>query len=259
MKKNLFLTVLLISGFLISYFLDDILFSFNPDWSLWLPESPILWHITWLVLRLVPVAVVSFVILGKDTLNGLGINARFPKAFLFALLSTAPLFLGFVLFAEFSHETTFLKIFSNCISPGFYEELLVRSFLIGLLFRRFKWGFIPASLVGALFFGAWHIYQGSDWISSFFAFLVTALGSVWFGWLYIEWRYNVWFNVCLHVLMNLSWLMFNIEGGAAGNITANIFRAVTIVISIIVTLKIFSQKTGFIINKKTLWLNRTQQ
>ena len=67
MKKNLFLTVLLITGFLISYFLDDILFSFNPDWSLWLPESPFLWHTTWLAIRLVPVVIVSFVILGKDT------------------------------------------------------------------------------------------------------------------------------------------------------------------------------------------------
>ncbi len=258
-KNNLFSLFLLFAGFALSYFLDKIFYSINPNWAIWFPQNYLLRYLCILFLRLLPIVIVSTILFGKDALKKLGLNKKFPKAFLFAILFTLPLFAGFAIFENLNREITLVKIFTHSISPGFYEELLIRCFLIGLLFRHFKWGFIPASLMGALFFGSWHLYQGHDLISSFFAFLITAMGSVWFGWLYIEWRFNAWINISLHALMNFSWMLFNIDGGAAGNILSNIFRTITIITSIYITLKIFPLQKGFIINRKTLWINQSKQ
>ncbi|MFA9388621.1 MAG: lysostaphin resistance A-like protein [Prolixibacteraceae bacterium] len=257
MKRNIFFTALIIICFFTSYFASKILYAFDHNWAAFLPDNAFLWETTWLALRLLPVALVVLLFSRKAFFVDLGLNANFPKAFVFALLFTLPLFIGFSIFGDFNKDLTFQKIISSSIIPGFYEELLVRSFLIGLLFRKLKWGFVPASLFGAVFFGAWHIYQGHDLLSSMFAFLTTAAGSVWFGWLYLEWRSNAWINISLHVLMNFSWLLFTVEGGAAGNIMANIFRLLTIALSIFVTIRIQSMKKGFVVNRQTLWINST--
>ena len=256
MKRNLIFTALIIVSFITSYFASKILYAFDHNWAAYLPNTAFLWETTWLALRMLPVVLVTLFISKREIFTDLGLNANFLKAFLYALAFTSPLFIGFSIFGEFNHGVTFQKIISNCIYPGFFEEVLVRSFLIGLLFRKLRWGFVPASLFGALFFGAWHIYQGHDLHSSLFAFLATAAGSVWFGWLYLEWRSNAWINISLHVLMNLSWLLFSIEGGAAGNVLANVFRVVTVAVSIVVTLQIQSKKKGFVVNRETLWINK---
>lgn len=255
MKRNLVYTTLLLVGFIVSYFASKILYFFNPDWATYLPKNAFLWHTSWFVLRLLPVACIAALVSKKKILSDLGLNAKFLQPFLYALLFTMPLFVGLAIVGQVNSEFNFIKVFSNCIYPGIFEEILVRSFLIGLLFRRLKWGFIPASLLGALFFGAWHIYQGHDLLSSLFAFLVTGAGSIWFGWLYLEWRFNAWINICLHILMNFAWLLFSVEGGASGTIWANVFRILTVVISILLTIKIQSKKKGFIVNRKTLWSN----
>jgi hypothetical protein len=53
--------------------------------------------------------------------------------------------------------------------------------------------------------------------------------------------------------------MFNITDGAAGNMISNILRAITIIATVVVTLKVFSLKKGFIINRNTLWINRSTE
>lgn len=256
MKKNLLFTVLTLIGFMLSYYLDKILYSFDHNWATWLPSNPFLWYLTWFLARLSPVLLVTLIIAKHEVLSELGLSRNFVKASGYAILFTAPLFIGFALLSPFNPDFKFLKIWTNCIQPGFYEEVLMRSFLFGLLFRRFKWGFIPATLFSAFFFGLWHLYQGSNWQSSFYAFIATALGSIWFSWLYVEWRFNAWINIGLHVLMNFSWLLFNVEGGAAGNVTANIFRAITITLSILITIKMISKKEGFAVTIHKLWINK---
>lgn len=257
MKRNVFLTALLIIAFIVSYFASQILYSFNPNWSDYLPDDAYLWELSWLGLRILPVALVALIISKKKILVDLGLNANFIRAFLYALLFTAPLFIGFGILGKLNHEVRLVRIVSNCIVPGFYEEVLIRSFMVGWLFKRLKWGFIPASFLGAVFFGAWHLYQGHDLLSSLFTFLITAAGSVWFGWLFLEWRMNAWINISLHALMNFSWLLFSVEGGAAGNVLSNVFRLATVVFSIVITIQMQSRKNGFVVNRKTLWVNRT--
>ncbi len=256
MKKNLSLITATFIGFLLSYYLDTILYSFNPNWASWLPSDPFLWYLCWFLARLSPVFLITILIVKQKTFRELGLSGNFIKATGFALLFTAPLFIGYAIFSNINHDLQFLKIWTHCIHPGFYEEILMRSFLFGLLFRRFRWGFIPATFISALFFGAWHVYQGNSWLNSLYAFGATAFGSVWFSWLYAEWRFNAWINITLHTLMNFVWLLFNVEGGAAGNLTANLLRIITITLSIILTIRVISQKEGFVITKNNLWINK---
>lgn len=256
MKRSVFFTVLLIIAFVISYFASKILYSFNPNWATFLPNNPFFWELSWLVLRLVPVILVAALLSEKRILIDLGLVSNFWLALLYSIIFTAPLFIGFALFGKLNTNINTIKIVSNCLVPGFYEELLIRSFLIGFLYKHFKWGFFPAAIFGAVFFGAWHIYQGHNFLSSFFAFLTTAAGSIWFAWLYLEWRSNAWINILLHILMNLSWLLFSVEGGAAGTTLANVLRLCTVALSVLVTIQLQSKRKGFIVNRQTFWVNR---
>ncbi len=255
-RREYFQLFLVLAGFLTSYYLDDIFFAIDKDWSSWLPDSAYAWHISWFLIRLLPVVLVSWIISGRRFISFLGLTNDFFRGAGAACLFVLPLFAGLVVFSDLNQEVTFIKILTYCLQPGFYEEVLFRSFLLGYLFYRFRWGFIPAAFISSLFFGLWHLYQGTDWLGSLMAFGVTALGSLWFGWLYLEWRGNGWINIGLHILMNLSWLLFQVEGGAAGNLSANLFRAITVILSVWLTLRWFGQKQGLVVNRRTLWIHR---
>jgi membrane protease YdiL (CAAX protease family) len=134
------------------------------------------------------------------------------------------------------------------------EEYLFRGFLFGILFRKLGWGFVPSSVLGALIFGLGHIYQGSTYMETMGVFFITSIGGVWFAWLYIEWNNNLWVPVFIHILMNLSWALFEISSNSLGGFYANLFRLITIALSIIITIK-YNQKKGLRINSKNLMVN----
>ncbi len=128
---------------------------------------------------------------------------------------------------------------------------------MGQLFRYAKWGFLPAVLTVSCIFGLGHLSQGSDMISSAMAALVTGLGGILFGWIYIETNYNLWYSVFLHVLMNFSWTAFTLSGnGAVGTLGSNLVRMLTVVLSIgLVVLYKRNKKLPYILNLRTLWSN----
>ncbi len=136
---------------------------------------------------------------------------------------------------------------------GFFEEFLFRGFLFGILFRKLKWGFIPASLLAEVIFGLGHIYQGSTLMETTGIFGITTIGSIWVAWLYIEWDKNLWVPIFLHTLMNLSWILFEVSNNALGGIYTNLFRAITIALTIIIIR--YHKKRGLNINRKTLIIN----
>ena len=111
-----------------------------------------------------------------------------------------------------------------------------RALVVGVLFKLCHWKFLPAVLLNALVFGMGHLYQASDLLGAFFTFAITFIGAVWFGWLYVKWGYNLYIPVFLHLLMNLSWIVFEVSPGAAGNTLANVARLLTIIVSVVITL-----------------------
>jgi membrane protease YdiL (CAAX protease family) len=117
------------------------------------------------------------------------------------------------------------------------EEVLFRGFLFGQLFRRAKWGIILAEFVEALLFGLIHLHQANDISQALGIFAVTFFGGLWFAWLYVEWDYNLWISIGVHFLMNAYWYIFDVAHNALGGTTANVFRLMTILLSVYITIR----------------------
>jgi uncharacterized protein len=145
----------------------------------------------------------------KNTHKALGLDSRFLTAFIFSIITVSPMLISSAFIGTIASQHI-LILLNKTLFAGCFEELLFRGFLFGLLFRKCGWGFIPASILGALVFGIGHLYQGNSPIESLGVFTVTAMGAIWFAWLYIEWNNNLWIPIFMHTLMNFSWTVFDI-------------------------------------------------
>lgn len=180
----------------------------------------------------------SFVIKPKKLFPFLGLNGNIAKGFCISLICVLPLFILFPILGSFNSDTTLSLILRKCIFPGFMEEFMFRAFMFGLLFRYAKTGFFWAVILPALLFGSLHLYQGHDVISSLAAFGVTFIGAVYFSWMYVEWNFNLWVPIGLHMLMNGAWIIFSLEGTevAAGGLISNIARVISILLAVGLTI-----------------------
>ncbi len=163
-------------------------------------------------LFIVIIITVSIYFLHKLNIIGiiteLGLNKGFSKGLIFGFVSTLPMTVSSAILFKFSNDIfSFYTLIAVIIGPVM-EEILFRGYLFGQLFRRERWGFIPSSVLASIFFAMGHLYQSHDISSAVGTFLVTFMGSAWFAWLYIEHESNLWFPIWLHVLMNLSWTIF---------------------------------------------------
>jgi membrane protease YdiL (CAAX protease family) len=184
----------------------------------------------------------------------LGLQKGFFTGLVFALITVSPMLISSAVTGQIDENPDVFLLLRSTLFAGFAEELFYRGFLFGILFRKLGWGFIPASVIGALFFGLAHIYQGTSLPETAGIFLITAIGAAWFAWLYVEWDNNLWVPVFLHILMNLSWTLFDISTNALGGWYSNLFRAITIALTIIITLR-YHKKTGLKINRTNLLVN----
>ncbi len=152
-------------------------------------------------------------------------------------------------YISFTFSSTFLKVFYSylfwvvpTLVAGFFEEYFFRGFLFGILFRKLKWGFVPASILGGIIFGIGHLYQSSTLIETIGIFAITTMGAIWFSWLYTEWENNLWVPIFLHILMNLSWILFEVSDNVLGGLYTNFFRIITIALTIIITIRYHKNK-----------------
>lgn len=166
----------------------------------------------------------------------LGLDGSLIKAFLFSLGCTLPMFVGYALVFEFNTDFTWNQFWVIILAAAFYEELYFRGFLFGQIFRYSKWGFLSSVSIGALLFGLAHLYQGNDPLESLGIFGVTFMGGILFAWVFVEWKYNLWFPIFLHLLMNLAWSLFAASDNALGGSYANGFRLISILAVILLTL-----------------------
>jgi len=195
---------------------------------------------------------------GDGILDSLGLTGSISKALFFAMICTAPMFIGFACVFELSSSISFHRILITVIAAGFFEELYFRGFLFGQLFRYTWMGFILAVLPAALIFGLLHLYQGTGFGEVIGVFLITFAGGILFAWAYVEWNYNIWVPIFLHMLMNLAWELFSVSDNALGGVYSNVFRAVTIAMVIILTIKVTrGRKENLKVTKKNLFLQRS--
>ena len=202
-------------------------------------------------MRALLLVIVAFILLAvvmkpKEIFSFLGLNGNILKGFGAAVICTLPLYLVFPFFGNFNTELTFQVFYNKCILTGFKEELVFRAFMFGLFFRYAKTGFFWAVILPALYFASVHLYQGHDVLSSLAAFGVTFIGALYFSWMYVEWNFNIWVPVGLHMLMNGAWHVFTMEGTevAAGGLISNIVRVVSIALAVGLTVYVRRKNGG---------------
>ena len=189
--------------------------------------------------------------------SSLGFHREILKALLFTFICSIPMLLGFVIIYSFNQGITINRVVITVIAAAFFEELYFRGFLFGQVFRFTRFGFVPAIVLPSLIFALLHIYQSQNPVTMVGIFLVTLMGSAFFAWVYVEWNYNLWVPIFLHLFMNLFWLLFYGGGDALGNILTNVFRVITI--ALVITGTIYYQKKRGLklaVNINTLWKKR---
>lgn len=203
---------------------------------------------------LVPLAVGAALFGPARAFGSLGLDRSVATALAVGLAGTLVLPVGYAATAPFAPAPDPLyEALRGAVLPGIAEEILFRAFLFGFLFRFAGWGFLPAALVGAVIFGAGHLYQGEGLVDSAAVFAITALGAIWFAWLFVEWGYNLWVPAAFHVLMNLYWTLFDISDTALGTTSANGLRVAVILISIAITVRYARGRGGRRIKGRAWW------
>lgn len=203
---------------------------------------------------LAPMALAAALFGPRRAPGALGLDGRKTPALLLALATTAILPIGYALAGplQLGLETP-VELMRSAVLPGIAEELLYRALLFGFLFRFAGWGFLPAGLVGALVFGAAHLYQGGDPVEALAIAGLTTAGGLWFSWLYAEWRFNLWVPIAFHILMNGWWTLFDVADDALGTGASVGLRAAVIALSVLVTVAVARRRGGRIV-KGRRWL-----
>jgi len=251
MVKNVGISVIIILTFLMAYYCR-LIFSSLLGFEIQNEFVDVLYfYVCWLI----PIVVVTGLIYGfRNLYNVFGLSKGFPIGILFAFITVMPMFISSAIIGNVSTDIKLFSLFHTTVLAGFFEEVFFRAFLFGILYRKLKWGFIPASVLGAFFFGLGHIYQGNNVLHTIGVFFVTAIGAAWFAWLYVEWENNLWVPIFLHIFMNFSWIFFEVGSNALGGVFINIFRAVTIALTILITI-LYHKKNGLKIKKRNLLIN----
>jgi membrane protease YdiL (CAAX protease family) len=193
----------------------------------------------------------------KDFFRNLGLSTSIRKAAVFSMLCTVPMFMGFFFLFTVNTELSLNEFLISGVAAAFFEELYFRGFLFGIVFRFTRLGFFLSIILGAVLFATIHLYQSQDLLTLLGVFLTTFIGAIIFAWVYVEWQFNIWVPIGLHFFMNLSWMLFSVSDNALGDIYANSFRIITIILIFVLTIAYKKRnKQPFYITKKNIWFQK---
>lgn len=253
MRKELIVGILTLASFAVYYALNEAFFStIYYAFQEVLEVYPLSFFLAYAVIG-IPVIIVAGYLFNWNLPRALGLNGNPLRALGLATVFTAPMFLGYGSLSGFNTSLEMKGFWFGCVFAGFFEELYYRGFFFGMLHRKTRLGFLTALILSAIIFASLHLYQSSELGVMVGVFLTTFMGAGLFAWLYVEWEYDLWVPIALHFMMNLSWGLFNMADNALGGIEANIFRAATITLAIVLTIaykRIHSLPMA--INSKTL-------
>ncbi len=258
MNSTLRYFLVYIVGFAIYFFgIDDNFFAPIQKEVTLLTHSKATGHIVAYAVTLIPL-LITVAILQKNYQyipEKLGLSKGLPVGFAFGFFSALPMLIAYSIKFSLYRELSFDTLIINTIDAAFFEEIIYRAFLFGMLYRFTRLGFLPSLFLGSLLFGAAHLYQSTDINELVGIFSLTFLGSVLFAWIYSEWKFNLWTAIFLHCFMNLYWLIFGVDTNALGGAYANIFRFSTVFLAIFGTI-IYKRKKKipFEITRKTCWM-----
>lgn len=244
------------SYFIFQYLLDNSFSSIRSLIKSIIDNHVISGIITYMIV-IIPLIIATLIIhKGKDFWTSLGLNTSIAQGLMISFIGTLPMLIGFAIVFDINPNLSLNKIIWGAVVAAFFEELIYRGFFFGQLFRYTRLGFISTILLVSILFALQHLYQSQDFATLLGIFVTTLLGSVLFGWLFIEWNLNLWVPIFLHFFMNAYWITFAASSNALGNTTANICRIASIILIIALTI-IYKKRKGLplYINKKNLLLN----
>jgi CAAX protease family protein len=174
---------------------------------------------------------------GTQALEDLGLKRGIVRGLMVGAVATLPLPIIYAIWwhAAFNADVAVQVGVFGLIS-GVGEEVLFRGFAFGLLYRKVRLSFWLSMILPTVAFAAGHLYQVHGFRNSLAIIALTGLGSVWFGWLYVRWDYNLWVPIALHALMNSWWSIFHVSQTALAGHAANGARLLTIMLSVVLTL-----------------------
>lgn len=258
MNRNLRIILITAISFAVYFILDALYFNELRKWLFERINQGGVSHILTYIISAIPLIIGAGLMHGfKGIIPSFGLDKSIVKGFLFSLLCTLPMFIGYACVFDFSNEITINTILINVFAAAFFEELFFRGFLFGQIYRFTRFGFLPSIFLGAFLFAFIHLYQSRELSTLIGVFTITFLGAILFAWAYVEWNYNIWIPIFLHLLMNLFWGLFSVADNAFGGIYANIFRSLSIILIIVLTI-VYKRKNRIPleINKRTIWMKR---
>lgn len=204
--------------------------------------------------QIVLVFIVSGILFRRRMFKVLGLDKGVLKGLMIGFICTLPMFIGYAFLNGFEFKIDLSIIHRDFVLAGFFEELLFRGFLFGILYYVVGWGFIPAVILPSIFFGLGHLYQAENISEAINVFLFTGLGSAGFAWFYTAFK-NLWIVIFLHAFMDLAWDMFQVESNVTGGLLENIFRFTTLGVMIFLAIRNTIQNRENSIKGK-LWINK---
>lgn len=256
MSKNIRFFSIFILGFTTYYFFDLLCFKNIQTFSKNLFQSKAIAHVIAYLVTLIPLVITSKLLLSKrNILDVFSLNKSIIKGFFLALIGTLPMLIGYLIHFRLISTINFESLFINTVSSAFFEEVIFRAFLIGILYRFTRLGFLSSALLGSLLFAQVHLYQSQDITELAEIFAITFLGSLFFAWVYFESEYNLWTAIFLHFFMNLYWEIFNVSENVSGNLYGNLYKILSIIVMIAVVIYFKRKnKISFEITWKSLFI-----
>lgn len=249
MKKNVITVIIILIGFLLLQIVCNIGLFDGPKGSGYTlaalirpaffeeyPEYKPLWR--GLMAFIIIAATMALICPVRKIWSELGLGMKgFLKGWGIGIALCIPMFVTNAIAGQFVFS--WKTLFFSALWPGFFEEVTFRAFPFGPLYRRCKWNFFLAIIAPTIVFASGHLYQSHDFISGLLTVAVTGIGALLFAWLYVEWDFNLWVPIALHAMMDAAWSLFPVGDesyGATGNTITNVGRAITIVLTIALTL-----------------------
>jgi len=236
-KSQIIKSAIVLTGFLGVTFFNEIRMALDIAYPT-VSDSPYLQKVFTRTIYFLPMILGVLIAFPGKFSRLLGLSHPPIKPFIYALLSCLPLFIFYPIFFELRPSLDTYSVFSNSILSPVYEEIVFRGLFFGALVGLLRWKFWHVVVLNALAFSFGHLYQAYDLMSTIFTVLITSEACVWWGWMYVRWKYNLWFPLFLHVLMNFAFDLFMVGSGtAAGGVATYVGRLLVIVISVWITLK----------------------
>lgn len=157
-----------------------------------------------------------------------GLTQPIRKPLLWAAILFVPALATAAILTEPATNYSVPDLFWQGVGIPVIEELVYRGLAVAALIRWAGWHWLPACLLPAVFFGAVHMGQGSEWIEIAGIVAITGVGGVLFGWLFARWDFNLWPPILLHVGLNCLWIIFDLGVNALGGMLGNGLRVAVV-------------------------------